>query len=352
MINGVMSLSDNHTVTIKEVSERAGVAVSTVSRVLNGLDRVSDETREKVKLAASELGYVRNTIAASMKTGRTRLVVVIVPDVGNEYYTAVIHGVESVLTENSCYTVVFSSNDSPDIEREFFNGELGHIVDGAVIVPSCNDLSFYESLKKPLVFVDRYLYGDKLTGVVTDNYKSSYSLTNQLIIAGHSKIAFISGGCEFNIGSERFAGYSDAMKSYGLPIRDDYVCLGSWYQEHGYNSLRRMLESGDPPTAVYAGNNLIGAGCLQAMREAGVRVAKDISFVCFDDSAVASLIEPSVTVVRQFPTEMGKVATLKLLSLINEDEEFKYPQISVVPAKLIRRKSVAPPPGELEMEET
>lgn len=338
-----MAMSESSTITIKEVAERAGVAVSTVSRVLNGLDRVSDETREKVRLAASELGYVRNTLAASMKTGYSRLIVVIVPDVGNEYYPAVIRGVENVAVNNSYYTVVFSSKDSPEAELEFFNGELGHIVDGAIVVPSSSDLSLYEGLNKPIVFVDRFLYGNKLPGVVTDNYKGSYALTNQLVIAGHSKIAIISGGMEFNNGRERYDGFVDALKGYGIPLREEYTCLGSWYQELGYTGLMRMLRSGDPPTAVFVGNNLICAGCLQAIRETGVQVGRDLSLVSFDDNLVAELVHPAITVARQDPTEMGRVAALKLLDIINGVQASKYPQISIVPTTIIRRESVAPP---------
>lgn len=331
-------------VTIKDVSERAGVAISTVSRVLNGLDRVSDETRERVRQAADELGYVRNSLAASVKTGLSRLIVVIVPDIINEYYTSVIQGVEEVAVSNGYYPVVFSSKDSHNKENELFSGELGHILDGAIIIPAINDLSYYKGLDKPVVVVDRYVSGSEMPAVVIDNHRGGYLATQELIQAGHRDIAVISGAEEFNIGIDRLAGYTDALRDHGLPPRREYIRTGSWYQDFGYDCTMALLALDRPPTAIFAANNLLCIGCLQALRRRGLAVGRDISLVGLDDSAVAELAEPGITVVKRATTEMGRLGMEKLIDLIEQRKEPRHPRKIVLDVGLVRRRSVAPPP--------
>lgn len=134
--------------TIKDVAEKAGVAISTVSRVLNNLDRVSDETRDKVKKAAKDIGFVKNDIAASMKTGQTKLIAVVVPDIINEYYTSVIHGIEEEAAKRGYFTLVFATNDSIKKEEELFKGKFVRIIDGAILIPAHEDMTYFKKLKK------------------------------------------------------------------------------------------------------------------------------------------------------------------------------------------------------------
>lgn len=334
-------MENRGTVTIKDVSERAGVAISTVSRVLNGLDRVSDETRDRVRQAADDLGYVRNSLAASMKTGKSRLVVVIVPDIINEFFTSVIKGVEEMAAANSYYTVVFSTNDSHHKENELFTGELGHIIDGAVIVPANNNLQYYKALDIPVVIVDRYVAHSRMPAVVINNYKGGYLATRELLEAGHQNIALLSGAQEFNIGLDRLGGYRDAMTAYGVPIRPENVVTGSWDQEFGYEQTQRLLTRSDPPTAIFAANNLLCVGCVHAARELGLHIGGDLSLVGFDDSFLAEFGDPGVTVVRRPTVEMGRMGMAKLMELIQHEKEPTQPRKVVLDVELIRRHSVA-----------
>ena len=333
-------MENNHVVTIKDVSDRAGVAISTVSRVLNGLDRVSDETRMKVEKAVDELGYVKNSLAASMKTGKSRMIVVVVPDIINEYYTAVVRGVEEIASNEDYYTMVFSSKDSHMKEQELFSGELGRVIDGAIIIPAYDDLEYYRNIPKPIVIIDRYVSGSDMHAVVIDNYKGSYLLTEELIQAGHKNIAFVSGALEFNIGKERVNGYRDALKRHGIEVRPENEMINHWYQEHGYLSAKSLLERENAPTAILAANNLLCIGCMKAIREKNLRIGRDISLVGFDDSAVAQLVEPDITVIKRATAEMGKIGMTKLMELINKTAAPSYPQKVVLDVELVRRHSV------------
>lgn len=333
-------MDKNHIVTIKDVSERAGVAISTVSRVLNGLDRVSDETRFKVEKAVEELGYVKNSLAASMKTGKSRMIVVIVPDIINEYYTSVIQGVEEIASSEDYYTMVFSSKDSHRKEQKLFSGELVKIIDGAIIIPAYDNLEYYKNIPKPLVLIDRYVSGCDMPAVVIDNYKGSYLLTEELIKAGHRNIAFVSGALEFNIGWERINGYRNALREHGIPARPENEMINHWYEDHGYLSTKSLLERINPPTAIVAANNLLCLGCMKAIREKGLVIGRDISLVGFDDSAAAQLSYPDITVIKRATTEMGRIGMTKLMDIINKNPNSIYPKKVVMDVQLIKRHSV------------
>lgn len=327
-------------VTIKDVAERAGVAVSTVSRVLNNLDRVSDETREKVKKAADELGFVRNTLAASVKTGRSNMIMVIVPDIINEYYTAVIQGVEEVAVKKGYFTMVFASNDTPNKENEFFNGKFGKIVDGVIMIPAHEDLSFIGRFNKPVVIVDRYVSGSNAEAVIIDNFEGAYVLAKELTDNGHRDIAILIGPKMFNIGKDRMGGFEKALQEAGIAVNPDYVKRCTWYAESGYEKTKELLAMKHPPTAIFATNNLLGVGCMEAIAESGLKIGEDISLVCFDDTLLAQYMSPGITVVKRATVEMGRLGAQKLIELMEGRERSSTPRKIVLPVTLVRRNSV------------
>ena len=136
-------MAKSRQITIKDVAARSGVAISTVSRVINDRGLVSPETRERVQKAAHDLGYVRNSMAASMKSGNSNMIVVIIPDLVNDFFSAVVQGVEEVVSAYGYSTLFFTTGESPEKEKKFFMGELGNLVDGAVLIPSIDDFNFY-----------------------------------------------------------------------------------------------------------------------------------------------------------------------------------------------------------------
>ena len=326
--------------TIKDVAERAGVAVSTVSRVINNLDRVSPETREKVNRAISELGYIRNEMAASIKTGTTRFILTVVPDIINEFYTAVIRGVEARARENGYFTLVYAINEVHSAaELREFGDKLSSLVDGVVWVPSMKKKELDWLAKKPFVQVDRMIPGSKGYSVVVDNYGGACMAMEELVEQGHRKIAYISGKGEFNVDVERFRGYQDVLRQHGIQIREEYICQENWYQETGYTCTEQLLKLKDPPTAIFSGNNQICIGSAEYMIEQGLTIGKDISLVEFDDSLVAKYLGPGITSVEHPTYEMGYMAAKMLIRLLDGGVlEKKNIQMDV---RLIKRNSVA-----------
>lgn len=333
-------INDNKEVTIKEVAERAGVAISTVSRVLNDLDRVSYETRCKVQKAAEELGYVKNSLAASLKTGNTRMIVVIVPDIINDYYTAVVQGVEEVAATRGYYTLIFATSDLPQKEKDMFEGNFGKIIDGAVLIPSHPDMSFYKSVKKPIVIVDRCVEESNLPAVVVDNYKGAYLATEELLLAGHQDIAIIIGPEEFNIGKERLRGFYQALKAYGRQPQERYIMHSTWYQDSGYEQTVKLMQMPDPPTAIFATNNLLCLGCIEALTDLKIKIGRDISLIGFDDTLLAKELEPGISVIERATTEMGRLAAEKLFDILENHKPGESGSQVVMDVSLVRRGSV------------
>ena len=335
-----MASMERKNVTIKDVAAAAGVAVSTVSRVLNNLDRVSDETREKVKRVADEMGFVRNTLAASVKTGRSNMIMVIVPDIINEYYTAVIQGVEEVAVKQGYFTLVFASNEMIKKEHEFFNGKFGKIVDGVIMIPAHEDLTFIKQYAKPIVIVDRYVSGSNTEAVIIDNLAGARELTEELVSNGHKDIAILIGSEMFNIGKDRMHGYEQVMQEHGLPVRPEYIKRCTWYAETGYESTKELLALPNPPTAIFFSINLLCIGCMEAIAESGLRIGEDISLVGFDDSLMARYMGNGVTVVQRATVEMGRLAAQKLIDRMNGEACSEDERKVVLPVNLVRRNSV------------
>ncbi len=333
-----MQKRTNPDITIKDVANRAGVAVSTVSRVINNLDNVSPLTRKKVLSAIEELGYVHNSFAAAMKTGKTKMIVVVVPDLINSFFPAIVQGVEEVFNKKGYYTLVFTTNEAPSKEEELFSGVFGKMVDGAILVPSVEDAQFYTDLKIPLVLVDRTL--GKLNTVVINNYKGGYLATKELLSHGHRRIAVLNGDRDrdFTIGSNRYDGYLAAMGEAGVPVRDEYVQFCRWDKESGYEKTSRLFELECPPTAIYATNSQICIGCLNYLRDHDLKVGRDVSLVSFDDTLEAQLNMPPVTVISRPMIEMGRVAAEMLLNILEGKEDPRGR--TMMDVRLIRRESV------------
>jgi len=308
------------TITIKDVAQHAGVAISTVSRVLNGLDRVSEKTRVKVSKSAEELGYVRNSLAASMKTGASQLIAVIVPDLVNEYFAAVIQGVEKAAISRGYFTIVFSSNDQKNKERELFEGALGRIIDGAIIIPSHVDMDYYKNLNMPVIIVDRYIPFSEMEAVVVNNFKGAYLLTEALIEAGHKDIAILIGPQTFNVGQERLAGFEKAMEKHGISVQKQYVQPSTWYAESGYDNTKKLLSMNKPPTAIFATNNLLCVGAMRAIAQRGLKISMDISLVGFDDSVLAEFSYPGITVVKRATVDMGRIGFEMLIERLDKTD--------------------------------
>lgn len=338
LVCDIMSLSDSNVVTIKDVAERAGVAISTVSRVLNGKDRVSASTQRKVKKAINDLNYYHNPVAASLITKKTNFILVIVPDFINDFFSKIIQGIEAYLKAHNYYAMITSTGDVEDVDISSLQSKFNSIIDGIIVIPSGENFLEYQKWGKPCVIVDRYIMGSNMSAVMGDNYGGAYKLTEVLLKSNHSKIAIISGKSKLCVCTERLRGYKEALSDYGVPIYDPYICLGDMYSSSGERFLTSLVAMQDPPTAIVAGNNLICEGCLVAAKKLGLKIGVDLSLVGFDDHLFARVNDPGITVVDSPALEMGKHAAMLLLRHL--DNQSTVNEEMILGVQLIERESV------------
>ncbi|MCI8504677.1 MAG: LacI family transcriptional regulator [Lachnospiraceae bacterium] len=327
-------------VTIKDVAKRAGVAISTVSRVLNGLDKVSEKTEKKVREAVAELGYVQNALAVSMVTGQTKTILMVVPDFTNDFNGSVIQGAEEYLKARG-YTMLISS--TRNFEEEDFENlyrRFSRLADGILVVQGSPDQMDYTRWEKPLVLVDAYRPQGDYHTIEIDNERGMFLLTEELIQNGHRRIGLIGGIPGESASGRRVAGYLAAMEQYHIQVDERLMALGSHFEETGSRAMAAFLSlpEGARPTGIVAVNNLTCVGCMKVLSERGMRAGREISLAAFDDHLLARYFVPGVTVIERPTIEMGREGARVLLMLLSGEEPGE--KRLIMGSRLIRRESV------------
>ena len=330
--------------TIQDVAERAGVSAMTVSRVINHPARVATATRERVEQAIHELGFVPNALARSLLRGRTHTIALLVSDIGNPFFTQVARGVEDVAQRNG-YTVIFGNSDeSPEKERQYIQALLSRRIDGLLIAPSGTAsrpmLDLLIRHKNPFVLIDRAIEGVPADTVIGDSIGGACALTEHLLGLGHRQIALVNGALEVPTARDRLSGYVQTLRAHGIEPRQDLIVAGHYTRESGYQAARQLLALplDKRPTAIFAANNFLAVGVIEALREARITVPADIAVVCFDDIELASALDPFLTVVAQPARTFGTIAMQFLLERLDGTEKAP-PRKVVLPPELIVRVS-------------
>jgi LacI family transcriptional regulator len=329
---------------MKDVASLAGVSLATVSRVMNGRDDVRSDLAARVHDAVGVLGYRRDLTASNLRrTDRVSATLgLIIEDVANPFFSSLHRGVEDVARTQGVLTFAGSSDEDPDRERELAEAFSARGVDGLVIVPCSSDQGYLtrdRDAGMALVFVDRPPRFIDADAVVTDNAGGARAAVAHLIAAGHSRIAFLGDRPSVFTAAERRRGYRDALAAAGIPAEPALERVGLVDSAAAERAARELLLASEPPSAIFAGQNLITIGTMRALRELGLQRA--VALVGFDDVTLADMVEPGVTVVAQDPYELGRQAAELLFSRLGgftgESRQI------VVPAQLVARGS-----GEIE----
>jgi LacI family transcriptional regulator len=327
--------------TIQDVAKRAGVGAITVSRVINNSGYFSQETRDKVEKAISELGYVPNTLARSLRSKKTNTLALILTDITNPFFTTLARGVEDKASEMG-YTIIFCNTDESDRkESTYVNILLQKQVDGFLLVPAESKPHIIELIQQrgaPLVVIDRQVPGADVDLVRCDSEEGACQLTHFLISLGHRHIAILSGRQGISTADDRVSGYRRAMDESGLQVNADYCVRGEFTQDSGYQMAQRAIGLRPRPTALVAANNFITIGAMKALQEAHLRVPEDIALVGFDDLPPAMVTFPFFTVASQPAYEMGQLATELLLKRLKNREVKRHEEI-ILPTQIIVRQS-------------
>ena len=330
------------TVTIKDVARVSGVSSMTVSRVINGGDRVSPETKQRVEQAIAELGYVPSRLARGLIRQKTGTLALIVPDVANPFFTLIVRGAEDVARRAGYRMILCDTRADLAIERDVIEEMLAHRVEGIAIAPVSDRSKVHlERLARfgvEFVLIDRTVNGIECDVVVGDNTGGARRLVEHLLSLGHRRIGFITESDDVSTARDRRRGYEQALELAGLGLEPELVVNSTVDPSGGFSGMERLLELEDPPTAVFTVNNLVAVGAIEAVRASGLDVPEDIALVCFDDIEYASRLYPFLTVMAQPAETLGTLGTQLLLERI-EGRGPEQPRVVVLPAQFVVRRS-------------
>ena len=324
--------------TMRDVASRAGVSLKTVSRVLNDEPGVVASTSQRVRAAVAELGFTRNDIAAGLRRrGQTTASIgLIIEDVANPFYSTLTGAVEERARERGHLLFAGNSAASPAQERQLVQAFCARRVDGLVIVPAGDDHAYLAaeiSRGMNVVFADRLPANVDADAVVSANADGAADGVIHLIKHGHRRIAFIGDAPSISTAAQRLVGYRKALKSNKIPDDAALVRVSVRDTEAAEHAVRSLLTLPDPPTAIFAGNNLLTVGAYRAIRDQRSRVA----LVGFDDFALADLLDPPVTVVAQDAAALGRASADLLFARL--DDPHRTTRIETLPTRLLVRGS-------------
>ena len=330
--------------TIKDVAALAGISYTTVSHVLNKSRPVSDEVRRKVEAAIIQLDYVPSAVARSLKAKATSTIGLLIPNGINPYFAELARGIEDYCERNGFCVILCNSDDNPEKQRSYLRVLLEKRVDGLIVSSVGGDAGLAAGLaavRTPMVIVDRDLEGIVADLVRIDHELGAYLATCHLLELGHRHIACICGPAETSVAQMRLAGYRRAMHEAQVPVLNEWVVESDFTSPAGYQAAVELLAQ-NPPTAIFAGNDMIGIGVLRAAAERNIRVPSDLSVIGFDDIQMSRYVYPALTTVGQSILKLGEMAAEVLLRRIAAPAATAVEHRIVKPG-IVLRESTAPP---------
>ena len=348
-----MSTDPNRTgsrpATLSDVAARAGVSVSAVSRVLTDAPstRVSVATRDRIKAAASDLDYHPNFAGRALRSSRSNVILLIVPDLTNALFTALMQGVEDAARERN-YMVMLARAEAMHQGDDTIQNLVGEgRVDGMLVqlgdTTSAEDLAAFTDVKIPLVFINSFETGH--TGaVVLENKRAAAIATEHLIGLGHQRIGLITGGSKTFTALERSRGFLDTMQAASLPVNPAHMRALGYEPRLGRQAFREIMSQENPPTALLVANINAAIGGLAEARTMGLRVPEDVSVVAIHDAWTAENTWPPLTTVKLPLYELGRRAVQSFWECLDIGTS-KNTIITDPAPELVVRESTGPVPG-------
>lgn len=338
-----MTAKPQKPISLKELAADLGLSQSTVSRIVNGgasAHRIARETEQRVLRAAEMHGYTANTVAKSLRQRHTYTIGVIVPEISEGYSTAVLSGIEDELLKDGFFYFVVSHRHRPDLLAGYPRMMVARWVEGIIAV----DTPLDSDLPVPLVSVSGHNRRENVINIELDHDQAAHLALAHLKSLGHRHIAFIKGQQLSSDTGRRWQAIEEAARDLAIPIDPHLVTQLQSLEPGpgpGVEVTRQLLHAGRPFTAIFAFNDFTAMGAILALREAGVRVPKEISVVGFDDIPAASMNNPPLTTIRQPLRGMGQAAASALLGLIRGELPHPRPETITVYPELKVRKSTA-----------
>lgn len=332
--------------SIKDVAEEAGVSIATVSNAVSGTKRVSEKLRRKVFLAIDKLGYEVNTVASSLKSKKTNTIGVIIPNISRIFFPQVLKGIQDGLSHLGYNLMLCDTNDDAEKERVFIQMLKSSWADGIIIgsVVNEDDRDYINMLANltirnksiPVVLIEREFVGSMISSVRVDNYQAGRMATRHLLDSGCKKILHIAGPRYACMVNARIKGYIDEIKADDLEV-EPVILEGDFSPLSGYQAIKNYPLAEKKIDGIFAANDQMAIGALNALKENGYKVPGDIRVIGFDNTFVASIVEPALTTINVPKYKMGQMAAEILVKQINHTDT--PVQNIVLPVNLTVRKS-------------
>ncbi|MEC0227579.1 LacI family DNA-binding transcriptional regulator [Paenibacillus alba] len=332
--------------TIKDVAKAADVSVATVSRVLHNLTGYSDKTKQKVMQAVEELGYQPNAIARGLVNKRTQTIGVLFPHVSSSFSSDILHGIEEIAQEKGFSVIVCNTAEEGKRTMKYLQVLREKQVDGIVFTSEVLKDEYFQAIKEmrvPVILVNTMSQKHMIPYVKVDDHQAAYHATDYLIQKGHREIAMISGSPKDRIaGLPRLDGYRQALADNGIEYIESQVANGDFNLEGGTEAMKKLLAEAPPFTALFAASDEMAIGAMNVALERGIKIPDDLSIIGYDDLKFARMVYPPLTTIHQPLTMMGRMASEKLIALIEEDS--MQVSSSIVSHHLVERQTVRSKP--------
>jgi LacI family transcriptional regulator len=330
------------TVTIKDVARETNLAMSTISKYMNG-GKVRAKNQKLIEEAVERLGYRPNNLARGLRNSRSYMIGLLLPALEGSYSAKIVTALEQRVQEMGCFLTIYCHRNSPELARNYVEFLVERMVDGMIV----NQASTREDYLKPardakipmVILEDTYGVKD-LDVIQVDCASAAYQLVENLIQNGHEKIAIIKGSEGASTSRERLNGYLRVLEDYEMAVYPEYIIDGDYDFHSGYQGIKKLWSLPKRPTAVFVTNYHMSLGALVAVNQLGIRVPEELSIVAFDDMELSSLVQPHMTAVRQ-PLEQVMEEACRILERRMKGDFEGYPEKKRLKAEIIYRDSVA-----------
>lgn len=336
-------MKGNREVTIYDVARMLNISPSTVSRGLKDHPHIKEETRDKIKKMALEMGYQRNKFASSLRKKKTETIGVVIPRLNSHFMATAIAGIEKITNKYGYGLIISQSQESVIHEVTCISTLFNSRVDGLLIslafdTDNLNHFNILFEKNIPVIFFDRVEQCNGCMSVVIDNFKAGYEITSHLIQQGCRRIVHLGGNLLRNVYSGRLGGYRQALADSGIEFEEDLLMIGELNSQAGIDAARAMMEMKEMPDGIFTANDTSAVAIICELEKAGIKIPGDVAVAGFNNEPISRVVRPNLTTIDYPAREIGEIAATSLLNILNEKGPFSLSTI-VLKHELIVRES-------------
>lgn len=337
-------MASKHNTIMKDIANKIGMSVVTVSKALRGHPDISHKTSQKIKTIAKEMGYLPNYLARNLSARNSNTIGVVVPKIAHYFFGSIIEHIYNKAFENE-YEILLS------VSRENAKNEIKHLqtlmsmkVDGIIIsiTQETSDFEIFEVVKQrgiPLLFMDRIPPISDVNTVAFNDRIGAFNAVEQIIKVGYVRIGHFAGMESINIGLQRYLGFEDAMNKYNIPINPDWVMKAGFGEDDGYNSFMKLYSEDNLPDAIFTVTYPVAIGIYKAVKELGLKIPEDIDVICFGDANMQKFLSPQLSCIGQPTEQIAELSMEILLDNIRKKQNGFSPRNKIIETDLILRET-------------